>query len=93
MLFIGDNLIILFTNTNWKDSFPKGYCFNVFLFGSLRSPSGKFVFLRPSGRVLRLRFVYGKCKKYILFYNGDESQGVLEQPFYEWCSLYIKNIG
>lgn len=63
------------------------------LFGSLRSPSGKFVFLRPSGRVLRLRFVYGKCKKYILFYNGDESQGVLEQPFYEWCSLYIKNIG
>lgn len=37
----------------------------------------------------KLRFVYDKCKKYILFYNGDKSR-VLEQPFYEWCSLCIQ---
>lgn len=29
MLFIGDNLIILYTKVNFKDSFPKGHCFNI----------------------------------------------------------------
>lgn len=92
MLFIGDNLIILYTNANYEDSFPKGYCFNAFTVRTSSFSVGKTRFSAQWKSLGGCDLCMASVKSIFYSIIAMNNKGVLEQPFYEWCSLYIKNI-